>query len=54
MNHFDDTIADMLNNKKFNVLVTALFIRDRKLNNSLVFISQSHFAVPKNTRINTT
>ena len=54
MNHFDDTIADMLNNKKFNVVVTALFIRDRKLNNSLVFISQSHFAVPKNTRINTT
>ena len=45
-------IADILNNKKLNPLVTELFIRGRKLNNSLVFITQSYFAVPKNTRLN--
>ena len=40
-------IADMLSNKKFNVTVTELFIRRRKLNIFLVFITQSYFAVPK-------
>ena len=40
-------IADMLNNKKHNPLVTELFIRGRKLNISLVFITQSYFGVPK-------
>ena len=49
---FDDMIADMLSNKKFNKIVTELFIRGRKLNISIAFISQSYFAVPKNTRIN--
>ena len=44
---FDDTIADMLSNKKLNPIVTELFIRGRKLNISLVFITQSYFAVPK-------
>ena len=37
---FDDMIADMINNKKLNSVVTELFIRDRKLNISLVFITQ--------------
>ena len=34
--------------------VTQLFITGRKLNISLVFITQSHFAVPKNIRLNST
>ena len=38
---FDDMIADMINNKKLNSVVTELFIRGRKLNISLVFITQS-------------
>ena len=44
---FDDMIADMFSNKKLNPIVTELFIRGRKLNISLVFITQSYFAVPK-------
>ena len=36
---FDDMIADMLINKKLNSIVTELFIRGRKLNISLVFIT---------------
>ena len=36
---FDDLIADMINNKKLNLIVTELFIRGRKLNNSIVFIT---------------
>ena len=51
---FDDMIADMLSNKKLNPIVTELFIRGRKLNTSPVFISQFHFAVPKNIRLNST
>ena len=50
----DDTIADMINNKKLNSIVTKLFIRGRKLNFSLVFITQSYFKVPKDVRLNTT
>ena len=42
----------MLSNKNFNPIVTELFIRDRKLNISLVFITQSYFAVPKYIRLN--
>ena len=34
---FDDMIADMINNKKLNPVVTELFIRGRKLNISIVF-----------------
>ena len=44
---FDDMIANMINNKKLNPIVTELFISDRKLNISIVFITQSHFKVPK-------
>ena len=49
---FDDMIADMLSNKKINPIVTELFITGRKLNNSLVFITKSYFAVPENIRLN--
>ena len=44
----------MLSNKKLNPIVTELFIRGRKLNISLVVITQSYFAVPKNIRLNST
>ena len=44
---FDDTIADMINNKRQNSIVTELFIGGRKLNNSLVFITQLYFKVQK-------
>ena len=37
---FDDMIADMLSNRKFNPIVTELFIRSRKLNISMVFITK--------------
>ena len=49
----DDMIADMIHNKKLNLIVTKLFIRGRKLNISLVFITQSYFKVPKDVRLNT-
>ena len=51
---FDDMIADMINNKKLNSIVTELFIRGRKLNISLVFITQSYFKVMKDVRLNST
>ena len=51
---FDYIIADILNNKRFNSIVTELSIRGRKLNISLVFILQSCFAVPKIIRLNST
>ena len=51
---FDDMIADIIRNKKLNSIVTELFIRGRKLNISLVFITQSYFKVPKDVRLNTT
>ena len=51
---FDYMIADMVNNKKLNPVVTELFIRSRKLNISIVFITQSYFKVPKEVRLNTT
>ena len=44
---FDDMIADMTNNKKLNSIVTELFIRVRKLNISLVFITQSYLRFQK-------
>ena len=51
---FDDIIADMLSNEKVNPVITKLLIRGRKLNISLVFITQSYFAVSKNTTLNST
>ena len=44
---FDDMITDMLSNSKLNPTVTELSIRGRNLNISLVFITQSYFALPK-------
>ena len=51
---FDDMIAEMINNKRLNPVVTELFIRGRKLNISIVFITQSYFKVPKDVRLNST
>ena len=51
---FDDMIADMINNKKLDSVVTELFIRGSKVNISIVFISQSYLKVPKDVRFNTT
>ena len=51
---FDNMVADMIINNKFNLIVTGLFIRDRKLNISLVFITQSYFKVPKDAIPNST
>ena len=51
---FDDMIADIMTNKRFQAIIKELFIRCRKLNISLVFITQSYFSVPKDARLNTT
>ena len=50
---FDDKITNMISNKKHHPVVTALFIKRRKLNNFLLFITQSYFLVPKYERLNT-
>ena len=47
---FDDMIDKMINNKKVNPIVTELFIRGRKINICIVFITQSYFKVPKDIR----
>ena len=47
-------IADMNNNKKLNSIIIELFISGRKLNISLVFITQSYFTVPKDVRLTST
>ena len=44
---FDDMIADIMKNKRFQAIIKELFIRYRELNISLVFITQSYFSVPK-------
>ena len=51
---FDDMIADIMTNKKFQSLIKELFIRCRKINISLVFITQSYFSVPKDVMLNST
>ena len=51
---FDDIIADMINNKKLNPVVTELFIRGRKLGISVAFITPSYFKVPKGVIPNST
>ena len=51
---FDDTVADRINNKKLNSVITDLFFRGRKINIYLVFIIQSYFKVPKDVRLNST
>ena len=51
---FDDMIADIMTKKKLQAIIKKLFIRCRKLNISLVFITQSYFSVPKEVRLNST
>ena len=52
---FDDMIIDMLSNKKLNIIVTEIFFRGRKINIFPCFsITQSHFAVPENIKLNST
>ena len=51
---FNGMIADMINNKKLDSIVTELFLRGRKLNISIVFIMKSYFKVPKDVRLNST
>ena len=49
---FDDMIADIMANKQFQAIIKELFVRCRRLNVSLVFITQSYFSVPKDVRLN--
>ena len=51
---FDDMIADIMRSEKFKAIVKELFIRCRKLNISIVFITQSYFRTPKDARLNST
>ena len=51
---FDDMIADIMINKKFQAIIKDLSIRCRELNISLVFITQSYFSVPKDVRFSST
>ena len=51
---FDDRIVDIITNKKFQTIIKELFIRCKKLNISLVLITQSYFPVPKDVRLNST
>ena len=51
---FDDMIADIMRSEKFKAIVKELFIRCRKLNISIVFITQSYFRAPKDARLNST
>ena len=46
--------GDIMTNKKFQAIIKELFIRWRKLNISIVFITQSYFSVPKDVRLNST
>ena len=48
---FDDMIADIMANKKFQAIIKELFIRCRILSTSLIFITQSYFKVPKDVRL---
>ena len=51
---FDDMIAGIMTNKRFQAIIKELFIRCRKLIVSLCFITQSYFSVPKEVRLNST
>ena len=46
--------ADIMSNKKLQAVVKELFIRNIKLNISLVFVTQSYFSVPKDVRLDST
>ena len=47
-------IAEIMSSKNFNAIIKELFIRCRKLNISIVFITQSYFRTPKDARLNST
>ena len=51
---FDDMIADIINSNKFKAIIKELFVRCKKLNISIVFITQSYFRTPKDARLNST
>ena len=51
---FDGMIADIMSNKKCQTIIKGFFIRCRKLNISLVFITRSYFSIPKDVRLNST
>ena len=51
---FDNMIADIMTDKKFQAIIKELFIKCRKLNSSLIFITQYYFSVPKDVRLNST
>ena len=51
---FDDMIADIMRSEKFKAIVKELFIKCRKLNISIVFITHSYFRTPKDARLNST
>ena len=51
---FDDMITDIMRSEKFKAIVKELFIRCRKLNISIIFITQSYFRTPKDARLNST
>ena len=51
---FDGMIADIMSNKQFQAIIKELFIRCRKMNISLVFITQSYFSLPKDLILNST
>ena len=51
---FDDMIADIMSNKKFQAIIKDLFIRCKKLYILIVFITQSYFSVLKDVRLNST
>ena len=51
---FDDMISHVMLDKKAQQFLKDLFIRCRKLNISLCFLTQSYFSVPKDVRLNCT
>ena len=51
---FDEIIAGIIANKKFQAIIKELFISCRKLKISLLFITRSYFSAPKDVRLNTT
>ena len=51
---FDDMVADIMTHKKVQAIIKELFIRCRKVNTSLVFITQSYFSAPKDVRLDST
>ena len=47
-------ITDIMKNKKYQAIIKEMFIRCRKPNISLVFITQSYFSAPEDVRLNST